>query len=481
MSVDLFSLETIAANWTRIGIVAAGRSVQLLRTRYLDREFDKRYLILQETRGLLLDAYPCFLTEQLYEQVCELGRVPPFDETLRDAGPIEPSAVRVPRNQQNNRKGSGYFRLRPQHLGEFIAVEGRHGFIEHGECGLLLEDFVHDVYGGIYDERLVTHAFDRRANGVNARVVFTSQHNFRHNSTPLNVSCIAASPAIHSLYYTWETRSLDFMDHQCLNLIHYHSYDFPFKRSRRDPLDASGDPWGNSLRSKITALPSVLILAILLHVSPSWAQEDNADPKSEEPADEEQAAPPVYEGDVLYLKSGKVMSGFQIYRNTPLFFELRYQEGLEPLMIPRKQVERVVFDDIDPARDRLRARLLPPTEEVSLASGERVSRYLMEKLRSPASDEALTYKRIDLVVILEEMAERMQVNLKIHPSVKNRPPNQRLWTLNTTPETTLMALLREDFVGQFKYATVLFEYDTIVVLTKEAAKNRKAIEAEKGQ
>ena len=41
---------------------------------------------------------------------------------------------------------------------------------------------------------------------------------------------------------------------------------------------------------------------------------------------------------------------------------------------------RVEFDDIDPARERIRALLHPPSEEVSLASGERVSRYLMEKL-----------------------------------------------------------------------------------------------------
>lgn len=220
----------------------------------------------------------------------------------------------------------------------------------------------------------------------------------------------------------------------------------------------------------------MLTLAIVLYVCPSRAQEESAELKSEEPA-----APPVYEGDVLYLKSGKVMSGFQILRNTPLFFEVQFKEGLEPLMIPRKQVQRVVFDDIDPARDRIRERLLPPTEEVSLASGERVSRYLMEKLRSPVSAKALTYEKIDLVAILEEVAERIQVNLEIHPSVRNRVPSQRLWTLKTSPETTLMALLRKHLVDEFKYAEVLFEYDTILVLTKEAAKNRKEIDAENGK
>ncbi len=151
--------------------------------------------------------------------------------------------------------------------------------------------------------------------------------------------------------------------------------------------------------------------------------------------------------------------------------------GVEPLLIPRNQVERVEYDEIDPARNRIRERLRPKRDEVSLASGEQVSRDLMEKLRAPVSETRLAYTRTDFVTILEEIAERLQVKLKIHPSIQNRPADKRLWTLNTAPETTLMSLLREDLPNQFKFAEVLFEYDTIVVLTKEAAKNRKAIES----
>lgn len=216
------------------------------------------------------------------------------------------------------------------------------------------------------------------------------------------------------------------------------------------------------------------MLAAALHVSPSWCQDD----APESPQREELPAPTVYKGDVLYLKTGKVISNVQILRNTPVFYEVQFQPGLEPLMIPRKQVQRVVFDEIDPARARIRASLEPRAEEVSLATGERVSRYLMEKLSAPLSNKALTYDQVDLIDILGETAERMQVNLKVHPSIKNRPEKVRLWTLETTPETTLMALLREELVGQFKFAEVLFENDTIFVMTKQAAKNRKAIQAE---
>lgn len=231
------------------------------------------------------------------------------------------------------------------------------------------------------------------------------------------------------------------------------------------------------MRLRVTVFLSALLLMLLLHPHPVRAQvEEGAAPK-----EEEAPAPTVYEGDVLYLKTGSVMSGVQILSSTPLFFEVELVKGVEPLLIPRNQVERVEFDDIDPARDRLRATLFPPSEEVSLASGERVSRYLMEKLSGRVSDAPLSYNQTDFVMILRETAERLKVKLTIDSSIENKPPNQRRWTLTTKPETTLMSLLREDLQDQFKFAEVLFEYDTIVVLTKAAAKNRKAKEAENNQ
>jgi len=228
------------------------------------------------------------------------------------------------------------------------------------------------------------------------------------------------------------------------------------------------------LSIRFTSLSLALLLALLVRAQPSWAQEE--EPLISE--EDEDTAPPAYEGDVIYLRSGSIMSGVQILRSTALFYEVELVQGVDPLLIPRKQVKRVDYDDIDPARDRIRERLKPKRDEVSLASGEQVSRGLMEKLSAPLSETPLEYVRTDLVTILEEIAERLQVKLKIHPSVRNKQANRRLWTLNTTPETTLMSLLREDLLNRFKFAEVLFEYDTIVVLTKEDSKNRKAIESE---
>ena len=120
-------------------------------------------------------------------------------------------------------------------------------------------------------------------------------------------------------------------------------------------------------------------------------------------------------GDVLHLKSGAAITGVQILRSMPRYYEVQLVEGVEPLRIPRNQVLSVEFDDYDPARERLRRELFPDSEEVSLASGERVSRYRMDKLSGPVSEEPLSYDRKDLIKILEETVERLEVKNKIHP------------------------------------------------------------------
>lgn len=167
------------------------------------------------------------------------------------------------------------------------------------------------------------------------------------------------------------------------------------------------------------------------------------------------------------------MTGVQIVKSMPRYYEVQLVEGVEPLRIPRNQVLSVEFDDYDPSRERLRRELFPDSEEVSLASGERVSRHLMDKLMAPVSEDSLSYDKKDLIRVLEETADRLDVKIKIHPSIRNTPANRRRWTIETTEGTTLMTLLREDLVSEFDFVEVLFENDTVVVMTKKAATSRK--------
>lgn len=208
---------------------------------------------------------------------------------------------------------------------------------------------------------------------------------------------------------------------------------------------------------------SCFFLVLVCLAQAASGQDDEAQDASKKPV-----------GDVLNLKSGSTMRNVQILRSTPMYYVVEIVKGVEPMEIPRNQVLSVEYDDYDPARERLRRELFPGSEEVTLATGELVSQYLMDKLAGPVSDEPLSYERKDLIAVLEEVAERLDVKIRIDRSLRSTQPNRRKWSIKTTEEMTLMAFLREELVKEFSFVEVLFENDKVLVMTKKAAQSRKA-------
>jgi hypothetical protein len=178
-------------------------------------------------------------------------------------------------------------------------------------------------------------------------------------------------------------------------------------------------------------------------------------------------------GDVVFLKSGTKMTGVQVLRSTAEFHEVQVMADLT-IQIPRRQVERIEYDDIDPLREKLERKLFPEQQEVTMASGERVTSALNDKLQAPVSAEALSYKNRDFAEILDELKTGLAVDLRVHPSVRDLQPRRRAWTIDVPADHTLLAFLREDLVGAFDFIDVIFEADHIIVLTKEAAQKRAA-------
>ncbi len=238
----------------------------------------------------------------------------------------------------------------------------------------------------------------------------------------------------------------------------------------------------------------IAMTAVIISSAQEPSSDDTAIPANEQPTADakpkkgtgkpgEAAAPPppapsllpaLESGDKIYMVSGTIMTGVQVIRSTPRYYEVQMIEGVEPIQIPRRQVKNVEYDDIDPAREKLRKQLFPEEEEVTIASGERVTGALRDKLMAPVSAEPLSYKELDFVKVLDEIKAKTATKLLIDPSIEQKPAGQRRWSVEIPPEKTLMALLREDLVGAFKYVEVIFEADSIIVMTKEAAKVREA-------
>ncbi len=215
------------------------------------------------------------------------------------------------------------------------------------------------------------------------------------------------------------------------------------------------------------------------------ASKDNAADGAAKPADGNEKAgapaasggentilPAPQGGDKIYMKSGKVMSGIQVLRSDPANYEVQIVAGEPPMQIPRRQVDRVEYDDIDPLREQMREKMFPKPKEVTIASGERVTSELRDKLEAPVSAEPITYKDQDIVAVLTDIKTKTGTKLTVDPSIEERPAGQRKWSFEIPAGRTLMAVLREDMVARFNYVEVIFETDTVLVMTKEAAAKR---------
>jgi hypothetical protein len=223
-------------------------------------------------------------------------------------------------------------------------------------------------------------------------------------------------------------------------------------------------------------MPFALLALVLLFACPSTAQDA---PESEPDAEagvedtEDGAAPIMLEGDVIYLKSGSTMQGVQVLRGTPEYYEVQLVEGVDPLIVPRRQVERIEYDDVDPIRDQRIKEMFPEPVVIETASGEEVSPELMNQLTAPLPGEPLDLEEQDLVVVLEHIRELTGETVVVDPSIRELPPDARLWTIRTEPDTTLLTLLRERLLEAFPGLALEYMPDKVVVLTKQAQKARR--------
>lgn len=220
--------------------------------------------------------------------------------------------------------------------------------------------------------------------------------------------------------------------------------------------------------SRVYAL--CLVGAVLL-VQAAWGQ-TGSDPGDQVAILEEAGQAPTVpsmtssEGDIVTLVSGKQLSGVQVLRETPVYIEIEVLEGLEPLRIPRKQVQEIVYDDIDPiARRRNRLFATEPSPEVIL--GEELSAGFHRKLTAPLSDTPIEIEDQGFVMTLNYLAELAGVNIEVTEEAKTLPRDLRIRSFSIPAKTTLFSFFLSDFPKAFPALKVAYEFDKVIVSLRE--------------
>jgi hypothetical protein len=177
--------------------------------------------------------------------------------------------------------------------------------------------------------------------------------------------------------------------------------------------------------------------------------------------------PPV-SGDVIHFKFGAPMMGVQIIRSTPRYYEVETAEGVPPLQVLRRLVDRVEYDDIDPLEQR-RLREQKAAEEASVVSGEQLAPELRAKLTTPLDDALEPFVNRDLVEVLTDLSAETEVQLEINDSVHAIPAEQRAWTVENTEGLTFMSLLQEQLRPKFPHIRIEFHFDKVVLIAAPIA------------
>lgn len=202
--------------------------------------------------------------------------------------------------------------------------------------------------------------------------------------------------------------------------------------------------------------------------------EDGAAP-AEKP---EEKAAIILDGDKLYMKDGTILAGGQVVKQSPRGYEFAIIEGVDPILIPLRQVDHVEYDEINPAEERRRKALAPAPDPSNVIPLENLSAEFAQSLAKEIPEDALSATDVDFVPVLLSMTEKLGVRLVVEDAVRAMPSTDRRWTYSVPAQTTFSSLLGHAFIPKFPMIDVQYKVDEVVIAVKVAPTQSGAAEPE---
>ena len=174
-------------------------------------------------------------------------------------------------------------------------------------------------------------------------------------------------------------------------------------------------------------------------------------------------------GDTVTLKSGKVLKNVQVLKTTLTEVHvqtlLNSSEDLPPLIVPRKFVESIEYDDYDPKTAALAKK--QSQQNPGVMSGFAVSKDMGEKLHGKLPAPRLSFEDRDVLDVLRDLSKTVGVTIDVSDGVRAIPTQDRRWTFQAADDMTLFLLLQEKLPEKFPNLAVDYQFDRILVRTKE--------------
>lgn len=192
-------------------------------------------------------------------------------------------------------------------------------------------------------------------------------------------------------------------------------------------------------------------------------------------AQEAQPAPDTAasEGDVITFKSGRQLKGMQVLRETARTVVVQVLDDLEPMVLSKKFVEHIDYDDITPRR---RGQVDDGADEPDVIVAVRLSGEMHRNLSTPLPAAALRSRGEDYLLVLRRLSRVTTVTMEISESARAVPADRRVWKYQVAEGTNLESLLREHFLVSFPDLRVLYNYDKLVITTSDAGSPAEPVE-----
>ncbi|MCX8064829.1 MAG: hypothetical protein N3G21_06610 [Candidatus Hydrogenedentes bacterium] len=226
--------------------------------------------------------------------------------------------------------------------------------------------------------------------------------------------------------------------------------------------------------SKYILIILICLTANIIYSPFTASQTPQADStEKEQPSQSEQQQPVQsdegytnLQGDVITFKSGKKMYGVQVLRELPDKVEVQIREGIEPLLLPRRLIQNIQYDNIDLLREKIQKDIQNQTKDTDLIPGEELSQEFNQKMRKPLSDQPLSYQNIGILKLLAELTQKVGVGIEVDESIRSLPMEDRIRSFEIPAGTSLYKFLQTDFANAYPKVSIAYKFDKIYISLK---------------
>lgn len=210
----------------------------------------------------------------------------------------------------------------------------------------------------------------------------------------------------------------------------------------------------------MSVLHYIVLATLLLNNAPAQAGAGSDAPDLPIPASSPPTKP---SGDVVTLKSGRILQGVKVVQTTPFKILLEVIPSLEPLAIPIKQVVSIEYGPRD-SQTPPDQTIAPPASgggTSNILQAVKISPELVKKMATPITDKTIEFNAQDLVNTLRSAGIMSGVAVSFGPQLEGLPREKRTVSLSLAGGITFDRFIRDMLIPSVPWLKVEYQFNSI--------------------